>query len=275
MGDASAGSMLTSLKNKAVYHAYRTVNDPDANQFAASSAPPAEPEAPTDDSWTVDVGNDKVNRVLNRMLAIVQASIVPVIALILSMLIANEMIVYSPAVRILFFVFTFIITYVFRPYMVGMILYYLGKGAYAYYGNQTQPDAPKQRVFPKVFAILPIRTTPTLSTLSALFMYPFFYPKTEKDAAALPVLMKDYVDSLHTSFPYFDALKNLPLFSEGAKNIQEQMAHLHDAPKEPVLPETLTPLPPVMEPSVPLEPSAPPMEPSAPSKEEENTKGKQ
>ena len=48
MSDSLLGTMLTNLKNKATYHAYNAVTDPNANQFASEQSAPLLPSKEDD-----------------------------------------------------------------------------------------------------------------------------------------------------------------------------------------------------------------------------------
>ena len=171
------------------------------------------------------------------------------------MYVANDMIVYSIPIRVIFFVFTYAVCFLFRPFMILLVMFYAGKMMYHLYLNKLSAGAPR-RMLPKIFAILPITTTKPVSALMTFLMYPFTYPKSEKDEEKLKVIMKEYMDSLTDTFPYFETVKSVPVFAEGWKQIQEWSTHLHDVPQEeaPVLGENETavlgkneaPMPPVL-----------------------------
>ena len=70
--------------------------------------------------------------------------------------------------------------------------------------------APKKNIMPIIYALLPISTYKPTSTLGAIFMYPFTYPKTETGANELPGIMDNYFEDLLKSFPelYYKYIMN-------------------------------------------------------------------
>jgi hypothetical protein len=88
-------------------------------------------------------------------------------------------------------------------------------------------DRPKQEIMPTIYALLPITTYKPQSSLSAFFLYPFTYPKTDEATIQLPKTMKSYWDDLEKSFKNIDKVKNLPIFAEELKQIQKDLSELH------------------------------------------------
>jgi hypothetical protein len=86
---------------------------------------------------------------------------------------------------------------------------------------------------PTIFALLPISAGIPDSYIASFFKYPFTYPKFEKDAKQLPIIMNNYMESLKKTFTYFDKVKNLPFVAEGFQRLEEEIEHLHDIPKKP------------------------------------------
>ena len=248
MSKTSPASLLTSLKRKIMYQAYRLVNDPNANAFAEENASdnPGEDDStsslfstPNADSLDITTeeesiqftSDEKINDILNRLYYIFKKSIVPFVSLILSMYVANEMIVYSAPIRAIFFIFTFVICFLFRPFMVFLTVFYIGKKSYHIYINKISGGEPR-RIMPKIFALLPLTTSQPASALMSFIMYPFTYPKSDKDAEKLTEIMKNYMDSLTSIFPYFDKVKDVPVFAEGWARIKDWSEHLHDIPPD-------------------------------------------
>ncbi len=264
MAKTSPVSLLASLKRKVMYNIYTLVNDPNANEFAEENAqsnpddesmsaslsslfstPKPETNTPTEDVIAF-TSNEKINRILNRVYGIMKQCVVPFICLLLAMYVANDMIVYSIPIRVIFFVFTYAICFLFRPFMLLLVMFYAGKMMYHLYLNKLSAGAPR-RMLPKIFAILPITTTKPVSALMTFLMYPFTYPKTEKDEEKLKVIMEEYMDSLKDTFPYFETVQSVPVFAEGWKQIQEWSAHLHDKPvPQEEVPSNQAPMPAVL-----------------------------
>ena len=236
-------SLLANLKNKVTYNLHQAVNDPDANEFAANqpeSPPPATEKVENDDYFEISTTDDpntfNANRLFrkigNQIIRMIKKGFFPVIALILSMYVTNELIVYSAPIRLIFFIFTFLICYHFMPFLILLLGYYLCKSGYQYYLNNLS-DGPKTKIMPTIFALLPLTTDMPVSSLGSFFMYPFTYPKNDKDAKKLPIIMNNYMESLKKAFTYFDKIKGLPFVAEGFKKLEASMEHLHDIAVKP------------------------------------------
>jgi hypothetical protein len=156
---------------------------------------------------------------------------VPLLCLMLSSLVANEMIVYTPPVRILFFLFTFLTCFFLRHVMYLLFFAYVIKGGYSYYINQMS-GGPKQIIWPIRFSLLPITTYVPESSLGRFFLYPFRYPKKEEETETLSAIMADYQNKLNESYPGLEQVKKLPIFVEDLKNVKSYMENLHQ-PKYP------------------------------------------
>ena len=249
------GTFFSNLKNKAAYALHNAVYDADANQFAATAMPSAASEplpskapseshfadAPDDASLT---GNDSVDKLLNRLWYILKIAFIPFVALMLSMYVANDMIVYSPYIRVIFFIFTFLITFFYRTIMVLLSLYYTGKGIYGYYLNHSLPDDKKIKMLPTIFALLPCLSYQPKTTVGAFLLYPFTYPKTEKAKGKLPVIMEKYLETLKESVEFID--------KDAIPALTTILETLHDEPiPEPPKPlEENPPLPAVIQPVI-------------------------
>ncbi len=273
----SIDSLLSSLKNKVTYSLHQAVNDPDANQFASTqqaSEPAAVTEEveedkgyfklpSTDDPNTFDI-NRLMVKTANQAIRMIKNGFYPAIAIILSMYVANELIVYAWPVRLIFFIVTFLICNNFMPFLVLLAGYYLCKSGYEYYLNQLS-DGPKTKIMPTIFALLPLTTDIPVSSLGAFFMYPFTYPKNAKDAKQLPIVMNNYMESLKNAFTYFDKVKNLPFIAEGFQRLEANIEHLHDIPKKPEpTPESATKPTSQKTESAPLPATIKPPQPQAP-----------
>ena len=251
----SIDSLLSNLKNKVTYTLHQAVTDPNANEFASSqqeSPSSAIIEKVEDDSdyfklpSTDDPNTFDINRMIiktgNMIIRMIKKGFYPFIALILSMYVTNEMIMYSAPIRLIFFIVTFLICYNFMPFLIILVGYYLCKSGYEYYLNQLS-DGPKTKIMPTIFALLPLTTDIPDSSLGGFFMYPFTYPKNNKDAKQLPIIMNNYMESLKKSFTYFDKIKNLPFVAEGFQRLESNIEHLHDVPKKPEPAATTAPEP--------------------------------
>lgn len=232
-------SLLTNLKNKIAFNLHKATYDPEANKFvteqqAKTQEEKSEKQAQTTEEKKEQSGDPNTfsakrlaSKVKNQTVTILKSIFYPFLALMLAMIVTNEMIIYSVPVRIIFFIFTFFIC--FFLHYVGILLgiYYLFKGGYSYWLNN-MTDMPKKDIMPTIFALLPITTYKPLSKLGRIFMYPFTYPKTENGAEKLSEIMKNYWQDLQVSFPGIDKVKNMPIFVEGIKKAQDELMHLHD-----------------------------------------------
>jgi hypothetical protein len=175
---------------------------------------------------------------------IVEHLFFPLVSIIVSMYIANEMIVYPAPIRAIFFVVTMVACLLFQPVAMGLIIFYMAKSGYSYYVNEMTARE-KKRIMPTIFSILPISThKPEEGTLSYLLYYPFTYPKTKKDEEELPKIMEEYELSLKESFPYLEKIKSLPFVAEGLELIKKNLEELHQPKEEKAeepgpVPETL------------------------------------
>jgi hypothetical protein len=246
-------SLWTSLKNRVQYEVRNAIDSPEANKRAVELKKKEEikksehfqndnkqkqegSEKKTDEQKdTTDKSGDpnkfSITRLFSKTWTHLSNNIatyaVPFVALMLSMLVANEAIIYTPPVRILFFVATFVICVMFNAYLAFLAFFYIIKAGYSYYVNN-MTDGPKRNIFPTIFAILPITTYEPSGAFTSVLLSPFRYPKSEEKQAKLPELMKDYWNLLLASFPGLDKVKNQPTIAKGLKNIEEQFAHLHD-----------------------------------------------
>lgn len=144
----------------------------------------------------------------------------------LAMIVANEMIVYAVPIRIIFFIFVMYLCVHRSLYAYVLGIFYILKGGYSYYLNN-MTDGPKRDLMPTIYALLPITTYQSSSSLGTFFLYPFTYPKTEVAAVELPKIMANYWDELRASFKYYDTIKTLPIFVDDIEKIKNGLKNLH------------------------------------------------
>ncbi len=238
-------SLLTNLKNKLTYKLHNAAYDPNANKFALEQAKKKKEEEEkkkqdkTDDTTTDNTDPNKfsfkriVKRTGNQALTIIKRGFLPFMAVMLAMIVANEAIIYSVPIRIIFFIFTFLISLSVPPLGILLGIFYIFKGGYSYYYNH-MTDRPKREIMPTIYALLPISTYKPASSFGSFFLYPFTYPKTETAFEQLPKTMRQYWEDLKNSFADFDKIKNLPLFVDDIKQIQKDLSELHN-PKGPLI----------------------------------------
>jgi hypothetical protein len=185
--------------------------------------------------------------IFNKIIEIIQHLFYPLLILYLASLVSNEMIVYPAPIRFLFFLFVLTLCSAFSPATVILVFYYLVKAGYSYYRNHLEErdgDTTEIRIYPRIFALLPITTTPGESLLGRFFKYPFHYPKTEKDRKELErtdgkgekSIMDEYMEVLQESFPYGETVKGSEPFAERYERIEKNMKRIHQAPAVPVVP---------------------------------------
>jgi hypothetical protein len=185
--------------------------------------------------------------IFNKIIEIIQQLFYPLLILYLASLVSNEMIVYPAPIRFLFFLFVLTLCSIFSPATVILVFYYLVKAGYSYYRNHLEErdgDTTEIRIYPRIFAVLPITTTPGESLLGRFFKYPFHYPKTEKDRKELErtdgkgekSIMDEYMEVLQESFPYGETVKGSEPFAERYERIEKNMKSIHQAPAVPAVP---------------------------------------
>jgi hypothetical protein len=232
-------SFFGNLKNKVQYNLHKAVYDPNANKFAqtrqekeeAAKQKKEEAKSAATDADEGDPNTFSAKRLVKKVgkqaSEAIQKGFFPFLALMLAMIVTNDLIVYSSPIRIIFFIFTFAVCYLNQGAGLALGIFYLLKGGYSYYYNN-MTDRPKREIMPTIFALAPITTYKPMSSLASFFMYPFTYPKTEIAAQKLPVIMKQYWEDLKESFKDLDTVQNLPIFADSLKEIQKDLATMHN-----------------------------------------------
>jgi hypothetical protein len=234
-------SLWENLKNKVKYTAFNAVSDPKANEFVKTQQQKSDSikKSTAETSNTTDSTNSQsstnssgfsttrlLGKVKDQTVNIIKYSILPFVSLMLAMLVANDLIVYSPPIRILFFIFTIVICMLVWQYSALLSIIYIFKGGYSYYINH-MTDKPRKDIVPTIFALLPITTYKPVSRLGSILLYPFTYPKTEKSSEELTQIMSRYVDNLEKSFKAYDTIKNIPIFSKSIQQAKNSIELLH------------------------------------------------
>jgi hypothetical protein len=197
--------------------------------------------------------------IFNKIIEIIQQLIYPLLILYLASLVSNEMIVYPAPMRFFFFLFVLTLCSVFSPATVILVFYYLVKAGYSYYRNELEDrdgDTTPIRIYPRIFAILPIATTPATSLVGRFFKYPFYYPKTEEDRKELErtdgngdrtkSIMDEYIEALKESFPYGETVKGSEPFAERYATVEKNMKRMHLAPVVSAITTSTDHLPPTL-----------------------------
>jgi hypothetical protein len=241
--DSGNSSLFTNLVNKVKYTIFKATYDPNANDFAEKKIQidedkkeekKKEKEEEKETSETTDINEDPtkfsakrvaknvIKKIINYFLLI----LIPFIALMISMIVVNEMIVFTVPIRIIFFIFTFLLVYFYPIATILLPIFYVFKGGYSYYINN-MTDGPKRTIMPNIYALLPITTYKPVSNFATILLYPFTYPKTPKGEQTLPNETKEYMKSLVSSFKDYDTVKNLPNFVKYIKKAQDSLIHLN------------------------------------------------
>lgn len=253
-------SLFTNLMDTVQYKINKAVYDPEADKFAEMKR--AKEEARVASKVMEGLENDGMNpeasklkeekkeeasteepssakRTWDKIVSIFSKIIFPIFCLSLASLVANDMIVYSSSMRLLFFLFTFFICYFTTIFAYVLAFYYLIRMGYHHHLNKST-EGPKYTLLPKIFAFLPVTTSIPESTIGRFFKYPFTYPKTEGDKEKLPSVMAGYWNQLMESFPGLEQVKRLPIFVKDLKEVKNTLEHMHDIPViESAVPNTV------------------------------------
>ena len=257
----SDDSFLTNLTNKVIYKAHKLAYDPDANEFAKKEGERKKKESEekqtkvkqesnvsrikdflginktqqsSDASNNITDGDPNsfsFKRLLKRtslqFTETVQWGILPFVAIIFAMLVANSCIIYSIPIRIIMFIFTLLLCLFFPFYTIVLFVYYTFMGIYSYYMNNLKSNQTKKNYLPVIFALLPISTYNPDSQLLSALMYPFTYPKTEDDKIQLNNIMKEYSEDLEKSFKNYDKYSTVPMFKNAIDIVKKRLSDLH------------------------------------------------
>jgi hypothetical protein len=261
---SDSNSFLTNLTNKVIYKAHKIAYDPEANEFAKK----AEPEDKTDkkggnisriknflgipekkpdttntkdakDTTTTDSDPNtfSVTRMIKKTTAtfssIITLGIIPFIALMTAMVVANDMIVYSVPIRVIFFVFILISSIIIPLIPIIITIVYLFKGGYVMYLKHVRKQVDIPTILPVIFSLLPITTHIPSSKLGSLLLYPFRYPKTEEGVKKLTKVMDDYKISLEQSFTDYDSIEKTMPISKRVEEMTKFLSSLNKIPEHP------------------------------------------
>ncbi len=238
--DNQNNSLWANLTNKIKYKLFKATYDPDANTYADEKAKKTKKEDEKEDEKnkikhdttvnTTDPNKFSISRLAKKTASqtfrYLMWGLYLFLALIMAMIITNELIMYSVPIRVIFFIFVLIVCLILPPVSVILGIFYIFKGGYSYYVNN-MTNRPKEEIMPTIYTLLPISVS---KTYDIPWYNPFAYPKTIKATEQLPKTMKKYMDDLQASFKDFDTVKNLPLFVENLKTIQTNLSKLNMPP---------------------------------------------
>jgi hypothetical protein len=174
------GEFFINIWNKSLYNLHMFAYDPEADKFAKDAADKAEADrlaavkanqegvsvTPVDPP-PVDPATlpHKFNwgHVISKTLTKTITYMIPFIAIVLAVIVSNDMIVYPIPIRIIFFIVTLLLT-LFNPMaLISIILYYIIKALKINSENndalKKDPKAKIKKLFPMIFAFLPIKVT--------------------------------------------------------------------------------------------------------------------
>lgn len=173
--------------------------------------------------------------ILSQALAIIHFSMGFIIAAIFAMIVSNQFIMQPKTIRIIMFIFTYVMVLINPLIMFGMFLYYIGRSIYVAFVNSniklTNPaeyDVLKMAYLPHIFALLPISITQGETQLARILKYPFFYPKTEKSRKNLENDMDKYFKYVRGGIINIDGLENdYPVLKSKLEEYRKKIIDMH------------------------------------------------
>jgi len=249
---------IKKLTNKIKYRLYKTaddiVTDPEAEKFAENLKEEEKKKNGYTDTKIVDKSQDAYklqdayksqdaykddpNSIMNKITKIgeqvwyyLKLIFVPILCILLSSYISNEMIMYPVPVRVIFFIFTLILCYTSEMVFVSIMIYYICKRLYQYYLDKYANLEEKQYIMPYRFAVLPvIYTKEAVGFFKGFFSYP---QENEKADKRLTMIMDEYKKSLDESFPFLETVKGDDVFKKGLEKFDVAFKDIHkESPKD-------------------------------------------
>jgi hypothetical protein len=226
---SDSGGFLDGLKSK--------LNDAVANikEMVGSSKDPPKEDPPKEDPPKEDPPKDTppteptVGETILYYLNIASIVIVPIL---FAVIVANEMIIYRPAVRLFYFIIILILCFLFLPFRIIISIYYFIRWAFNKY-KKSEGDG--SGFFPKIYAFIPWSTDYnkiwplrylTLdigdSTMAQAFEDKSFQ-KNLKKAYYLGEKMVEYFDVLQSANPY----REYPAYKENFANVTKSLFEMH------------------------------------------------
>ena len=232
-----------------------------------------------------------VKKAMNKGIQYGSLVLVPFIALVMASFVANDMIVYSKFMRVIFFIFTFFMTYLYSSILIVVLpVYYILRTFYRRYLNSVELQKnPKYEIRKplKIYAFLPLvqgrypeyPEYPDTSSITdrsqknkAMILYYlkyigcaianaftrwFCYDKSEEDKCKLSETQDDYWKSLVDSFADYKTYENQPPYKERIEHAIEALIVTNGVELERKCVKPVQLVPSVQ----PVEPSAPPLPP--------------
>jgi len=240
----SENSIWTNLKNKVVYHTQKAVTDPAANEYAEKQQKQVEEKKQKEEEQKKIEATEKegdlnkfsatrlAKKVGNQTLNILRWVISPFLGIVIGMFVANEMMMYSAPIRLIFFLFIFVLC-TFLPFVaIILTIFYILKGGYSYYINN-MTNGPKRVIMPYIYAILPLTTRKPSSLFLSTLMFPFTYPKQGASTEALQYLENipaSYFTNLVESFKAFPKVSSKDPFPKRIEEIRNSLSLVNKLP---------------------------------------------
>lgn len=220
---ASNGGIMSNLKNKINYNVNNLVYDENANEYVKKQQQAKEEKVKEEENRRLEEQKKKdeeekikeentnifirfLKKVIPAFTNTLSLVFIPFLALVISMLVVNDMIIYSSPVRIIFFIFTFFSMLYIPLYAFLIFGVYIIRALYALYNNRLTDSLIRKKYFPTVFNLFPIISyNPNTETNIPLISY----VKTEKSVDKIINILQDYINSLKHSFKGFDEFNNL------------------------------------------------------------------
>ena len=228
--DTSLLSMAIHLKNKVTRQLAQAVapkefpSDHDAVPFVNA---PVTSTAPADKPYT---GNARMDRILNRFTSIGSSFGYLFLSFLLSVFIVNEMIMYPVIIRLVFFLFTFMMCYSFTSYTTGITMYYVIRAIYYRFVDTES----KKKSLPTIFSWLPLYYSEPITeegfgpSLRKIARFLFCtYPFDTKRDVMLKEKMEAYKTELKDSFPYYTHVEEEKEIKELYSSMVEYIDTLH------------------------------------------------
>jgi hypothetical protein len=240
--DGKIQDFLKKLQNKITYYIYKTVNDDDANKYAEEQKhtlkeyyEPADPEKEKKEKEKKD-SDSSDESTYDITMRYVKLIIVPILSIALAVFVANELIVYPTAVRIIFFLITIILCNINNTAFGLLLAYYICAGIAHWYINRKRekmPQIPFIRILPKIFGIMPFYPYNADEKVTGLASYLKPSNKNEKNEKTgkteldtLKEVIANYRESLSKSFPYYENVKDDDVFVMRMKDVNEYFKEL-------------------------------------------------
>jgi hypothetical protein len=234
--DMAQTSFLNNLKNNIVYKANIIAYNPDANKYVTKKTKQETETQKEQKEQKENISDNESNTfsirrliktIITKFTETFGSLFIPFMALMVTMLVTNELIIYSIPIRIIFFIITLSLCIFVPTYTILLIIVYSLKALYKLYINTTVPLSDKKPLLPPIFALLPIKLTEPESKLGRILMYPFTYPKSQLGEMQLSNIMKTYENDLQVKFKEFDKYKSMPYFSKLINKIHIYLENMH------------------------------------------------